>query len=184
MRILLYIFEWLVFNVLVGNTDAHLKNLSFITTHEGISLAPHYDMLSTACYETRAFGGETWPDRTRLAWPISGREFLADVSGELLISSGIQLGLARETAARVLNTLLAKIDPAVESLMKEIESENSSLIKSHPGVAHTLAGEMRCLRAIQYGVIKESVLRITTGARPSSAVSSDADNNDESSPAP
>jgi len=175
------IFEWLVFNVLVGNTDSHLKNLSFITTHEGISLAPHYDMLSTACYETRAFGGETWPDRTRLAWPISGCEFLADVGGEQLISSGIQLGLSRETATRVLNAISSKIGPAAESLVKEIEDENSSLIKSNPGIAHTLSGEMRCLRVIQHSVIKETALRIISGAKPLNIEKSDATRNDESS---
>ncbi|MGI9211452.1 MAG: HipA domain-containing protein, partial [Methylococcaceae bacterium] len=38
------LFSWLVFNILVGNTDAHLKNLSFMVSHDGIQLAPHYDL--------------------------------------------------------------------------------------------------------------------------------------------
>src|SRR5690606_22286919 len=46
------IFVWLVFNVLIGNSDAHLKNLSFLVSHEGIQLAPFYDLLSIAAYES------------------------------------------------------------------------------------------------------------------------------------
>lgn len=49
------LFSWLVFNVLVGNSDAHLKNLSFLVSNEGIRLAPFYDLLSTASYDTPAF---------------------------------------------------------------------------------------------------------------------------------
>jgi serine/threonine protein kinase HipA of HipAB toxin-antitoxin module len=50
------IFEWLVLNLLAGNNDAHLKNLSFLVRADGdIQLAPHYDLLSTASYESRAY---------------------------------------------------------------------------------------------------------------------------------
>ena len=48
------LFRWLVFNVLVGNDDSHLKNLSFHIDHEGVRLAPHYDLLCTGAYHTRA----------------------------------------------------------------------------------------------------------------------------------
>lgn len=44
------LFQWLVFNVLVGNTDAHLKNLSFLVSSTGIQLAPFYDLICTAVY--------------------------------------------------------------------------------------------------------------------------------------
>src|SRR5690606_38972000 len=54
------LFNWLVFNVLVGNTDAHLKNLSFLVDHQGIRLAPFYDLISTAVYDTRAFDRDGW----------------------------------------------------------------------------------------------------------------------------
>jgi serine/threonine-protein kinase HipA len=63
------LFTWLVFNVLVGNSDAHLKNLSFMVSHTGIQLAPFYDLLSVACYDPG------WPKQTRLAWPILGVHF-------------------------------------------------------------------------------------------------------------
>lgn len=44
----LEIFRWAVFNVLVGNGDAHLKSLSFFVTPLGYMLAPFHDIVSTA----------------------------------------------------------------------------------------------------------------------------------------
>lgn len=46
------LLTWVAFNVLVGNSDAHGKNLSMIWDTEGIRLAPFYDMLSTTVYGT------------------------------------------------------------------------------------------------------------------------------------
>jgi serine/threonine-protein kinase HipA len=41
---------WVIFNVLVGNADAHAKNLSILFTDKGPRLAPFYDLLSTQVY--------------------------------------------------------------------------------------------------------------------------------------
>src|SRR5690606_9762485 len=46
----LAIFRWALFNAIVGNGDAHLKNLSFHINLDGITLMPHYDLLSTIIY--------------------------------------------------------------------------------------------------------------------------------------
>ena len=43
--------KWISFNVLVGNSDAHAKNISMIwDVNTGIKLAPFYDLLSTTVY--------------------------------------------------------------------------------------------------------------------------------------
>ena len=42
--------EWIIFNYLIGNTDAHAKNLSLLYVNNGIRLAPFYDLLSTEVY--------------------------------------------------------------------------------------------------------------------------------------
>jgi len=42
--------QWIIFNYLIGNTDAHAKNLSLLHSDFGIKLAPFYDMLSTEIY--------------------------------------------------------------------------------------------------------------------------------------
>ncbi len=44
------LLRWAAFNYLIGNEDAHAKNLALLYTADGIRLAPHYDLLSTEVY--------------------------------------------------------------------------------------------------------------------------------------
>lgn len=59
---------WVIFNYLIGNADAHAKNIAILLTDEGPLLAPFYDLLSTAIYKDLAskmamkVGGENRPD--------------------------------------------------------------------------------------------------------------------------
>ncbi len=62
------LIKWTIFNVLVGNCDAHAKNLSFVWDSKGgLTLAPFYDLVSTLIYESLArkmalhVGGESNP---------------------------------------------------------------------------------------------------------------------------
>jgi serine/threonine-protein kinase HipA len=41
----LALLRWTIFQVLIGNTDAHAKNVSFHVGREGLSLAPAYDLV-------------------------------------------------------------------------------------------------------------------------------------------
>lgn len=47
----LALLRWVVFNVLIGNADAHAKNLAILFTNSGPRLAPFYDLISTEIYE-------------------------------------------------------------------------------------------------------------------------------------
>jgi serine/threonine-protein kinase HipA len=47
---LLSVQRWVMFNYLVGNSDAHAKNISLMVTREGYSLAPFYDLLCVQAY--------------------------------------------------------------------------------------------------------------------------------------
>jgi serine/threonine-protein kinase HipA len=64
----LNLISWTIFNYLVGNADAHAKNLSLLITREGVALAPFYDLVSTAAYRELTeklalkIGGENRPD--------------------------------------------------------------------------------------------------------------------------
>jgi len=48
----LLLLRWLVFQIMLGNTDAHAKNLSFFMTAEGPVQAPAYDITCTALYQS------------------------------------------------------------------------------------------------------------------------------------
>jgi len=42
--------RWLGFNSLIGNSDAHAKNLAFLVSSDGLTVAPGYDLRSVAVY--------------------------------------------------------------------------------------------------------------------------------------
>jgi serine/threonine-protein kinase HipA len=46
----LSLLNWVIFNFLIGNSDAHGKNISLLLLPEGPILAPFYDQLSTRIY--------------------------------------------------------------------------------------------------------------------------------------
>jgi serine/threonine-protein kinase HipA len=61
------LLQWVIFNVLIGNADAHAKNLTILLTDPGPRLAPFYDLLCTKIYESLTdnlamkIGGEKRP---------------------------------------------------------------------------------------------------------------------------
>ncbi|MBS0611566.1 MAG: HipA domain-containing protein [Proteobacteria bacterium] len=154
------LFGWLVFNVLVGNGDAHLKNLSFLVSHEGVQLAPFYDLLSVAAYDTPAYGRKGWPIQTPLAWPILGVRHFSDITRGLLMEAGAALSLAKATAERMLESLRLRMAQEIETLYAEVEAENAQLCKARPELSAIMAGESRCLRTIRHTVVKEMMNRI------------------------
>jgi len=46
----LEILQWVIFNLLIGNSDNHCKNISYFVEDSGIRLAPFYDLLSVTIY--------------------------------------------------------------------------------------------------------------------------------------
>jgi serine/threonine-protein kinase HipA len=91
---------WVIFNVLIGNADAHAKNLSILFTNKGPRLAPFYDLLSTNVYPdltgklAMKIGGEN-----RISW-LQARhwERLAD---EISLKRRYVLGMVRDMTAGI-----------------------------------------------------------------------------------
>jgi len=52
----LSLLNWVIFNFLIGNSDAHGKNISLLLLPEGPLLAPFYDLLSTRIYAHYGLG--------------------------------------------------------------------------------------------------------------------------------
>jgi len=53
------LIDWFLFNLIIGNSDAHGKNLSFFMNTNGITLAPFYDLVSVVHEATQADGLDT-----------------------------------------------------------------------------------------------------------------------------
>jgi serine/threonine-protein kinase HipA len=154
------LFSWLVFNVLVGNSDAHLKNLSFLVSHDGIQLAPFYDLLSVAAYGTPSYQKGDWPGRASFAWDVLDARHYADFDRALMLRAAEVLGIARKTAERLLDALVGGISKAAADLYAQVEEENAVLLAARPALAATLGGELTCLRVIRHTIIADMVRRL------------------------
>lgn len=147
------LYRWLVFNLLVGNHDAHLKNLSFLVDSNGIALAPHYDLLCTVLYGS---GDDPvrWSD-AGLPVVLEGIESYRQLSRADLLAAGQSLGLGRDAAARMLDVQLQQLPAAAEQLYAELEYAANA---GAPGALH--AGELRLLRQIRHMVIADMSARL------------------------
>lgn len=78
------LLQWVIFNVCIGNSDAHAKNISLLYDGKKPRLAPFYDLVSTAPYKVSQklalkIGGENDGDRLyHGAW----KRFSDDISME------------------------------------------------------------------------------------------------------
>ncbi|MGK0367334.1 MAG: serine/threonine-protein kinase HipA [Thermoproteota archaeon] len=45
------VIRWIIFNLIIGNSDSHAKNISFFVGAKGIEVTPFYDLLCVAIYK-------------------------------------------------------------------------------------------------------------------------------------
>jgi serine/threonine-protein kinase HipA len=147
------LFRWLLFNIVMGNDDCHLKNLSFLASHEGIELAPHYDLLSTCAYRTPAFAEgleANWP-RTSLPYPIGNARLFHDATRNVVEQMADELRVA--TFGRRQIRALSQLPPLVHQLADEVQAIRAQ----HPEAAIQAARESRLLRVIEHVILKETL---------------------------
>lgn len=136
------LFRWLIFNLLIGNTDNHLKNLSFLMTDDGIRLAPHYDLLSTAVYEK----DNRWLDAP-LSWAFGDYRTLGSVDAGYLQALAEPLKISARMIKATVSKLCVDMAQAADQLLQLQQRQ------VYDGV--TKEGELRLLRQIQFGVLRD-----------------------------
>lgn len=104
------LLRWSVFNYLVGNSDAHAKNVAFLVSPDGFDLAPFYDLLSVKPYGddslAMSIGGE---DRYGIVTAASWDGLAEDAGVRPAIVRKIRRELARDLPG-VAEALLASGD--------------------------------------------------------------------------
>lgn len=144
---------WVLFNLLTGNGDAHLKNLSFRVHASGITLAPFYDLISTESYSTQPGSVPQWPNAP-LSTCIGNATTFAQVDAQSYSDFAETLGLKRTAIRRLLNDFTGRIEAAADELIGEFERQNAP--------PETRASELRVIRTIRSVVIREMVSRLST----------------------
>ena len=103
----LSLLKWAVYNFLIGNADAHAKNLSFLYTGETIRLAPFYDLLSTAVYERL---------NNKFAMKMGGQKDPRYLMESHLSRFAAEAGIEQRTVRVQLQELCGKVEEAIGPL--------------------------------------------------------------------
>lgn len=157
-------FRWILFNTLVGNSDSHLKNISFLMDAEGVQVAPFYDLLCTAVYHTRMYAGDAaiWPNEP-LTIPIVDAGVFADVTRQKLISTGLMLGLAASASEREVSSMIQHLPAATDALIADMEREMADVVarSGQPEILRATQGaEAYLLRGVRKTVITDMLRRV------------------------
>lgn len=150
------LFRWTVFNALIGNGDAHLKNISLFAGRDGYALAPHYDLVSTAAWARPELAGPNafWPN-VELSYPLGSARTFAALRPAQLFEFAEELGLPRITAQREIDRLVRHVVPAADTVLAEFESTDVP-----PAMQ---AGLRHMLRAIRHLPVADMQRQLTIG---------------------
>ncbi len=135
------IVHWVVFNYLIGNLDAHAKNIAFLIHGQKATVAPFYDMLCVEAYlpgQTMAMsiGGENkpgwvesqhWDSMASAAGvaPRLVRGVLSQMNSDLPVAISTVIGDKRLLPIER-NFLLERVLPVIEQRRQWITATGSS----------------------------------------------------------
>jgi serine/threonine-protein kinase HipA len=112
---LLLFFKLLLFNIIICNSDAHLKNFALLETPSGLRLSPAYDLLNAPIYDISKHDFS-------LALYLNGKKpFLDTINKKILFEFALNIGLNKETIELVFNDFKNKFKN--NSILKPSEAE-------------------------------------------------------------
>lgn len=130
----------LIFNILIGNADAHSKNFSFLYSGNTRRLAPFYDLVSTICWpelsknlamkiggseSVNAFNMGNWrkmANHCEISWPVL-RERLVESCQKININIPKVSSLAEEYQKSLAVKLKNSVQERAEKLKKVLASQ-------------------------------------------------------------
>lgn len=105
------LLNWTLFQLLIGNNDAHGKNISFFIGRNGIDVAPAYDLVNVEIY------GDEY-DRD-LAMAIGDAFVVDEIHAYQLAEMCDECGLPRRQVANALKSLCSSLAKAVDTFNHE-----------------------------------------------------------------
>lgn len=94
------LLNWMIFNVLAGNSDAHAKNLSLLYSPQGIRLAPFYDLICTRAIERIDY---------RLAMAVGTERNPSLISQKHWVELAEQCGISKKLVLKQVEAIAQKL---------------------------------------------------------------------------
>ena len=133
----LRLYDYVIFNALIGNHDAHAKNFSLLYVGEIPVLAPFYDTLSTAVYPTLT---------PKMAMKIGSKYQFSEVHARHWEQLAESVGLARAQAKRRILELAKSLPLAA----RKLQSDPGRGFADNPVVERIIALiEQRCVLTVR-----------------------------------
>jgi serine/threonine-protein kinase HipA len=128
--------QWLIFNFIIGNSDAHAKNFSFLTSEKGLQAAPLYDLVSGLQYGYQD-----------MAQSIGGETRLSVISTEdwkrLAKDCTIPFNLLQRLGKALIAKLEGKAKALQDQLMEEATGSNANTVQLVSRLAVERAGYLK-----------------------------------------
>lgn len=108
----LKLWDMVIFNYLIGNTDCHIKNFSLLYDRylRGIRLAPAYDILSTRIYKLTK----------EMSFSIGGVYAIDEITRESFQAAAKEVGLGEKMALKRFDGLTDKFETALTKAAGEL----------------------------------------------------------------
>ena len=151
------LLRWTLFNALIGNGDAHLKNISLLAGPEGYALAPHYDLVSTGAWARPELLGprdKAWP-HVELSYPIGQASTFGALTVQDCIIFAQELGVPAQTVRRELHRLTNAMLPAAAKVQREFAARTDVPAKAR-------AEQVRMLDSIVHLPLRTMVRQLGT----------------------
>ncbi len=111
----LKLWRRIVFDYVLGNTDAHIKNFSLLYSYDlgEKRLSPAYDMISTAIYEAST---------REMSFNIGGKRLLDEIGRVDFKLMASEAGLGEKVAMNVYEDILNRFENSIHESVKELSS--------------------------------------------------------------
>ena len=109
----LKLWNIIVFNYFIGNTDGHIKNFSLLYSRDmsSVRLAPAYDLLSTLVYE-----GST----RNMAFAIGGEYNIEKISRDHFCKAAKEIGISERIALQQFDMIKSNFTMALDAAADEL----------------------------------------------------------------
>jgi len=113
------LLDWAIFNFVIGNADAHGKNLSFLYNDGLVRVAPFYDLISTSVYKRL---------NNRFAMKMGGQSDPHYLPPNCLSNFAAEIGIGIRAVRAVFIEFMESIEAKTPQLVDEYRDEFGALV--------------------------------------------------------
>lgn len=130
------VLRWMIFNYLIGNTDAHGKNLAFMVDSNGVDLAPFYDLLCV----------QAWLPDSTMAMSIHSENRPGWIEAGHWCALAAEAGVPESLVRSYLQRLTDRVETLADTLVGDdsfVEREREFLVQNVIPVVRERVGYIR-----------------------------------------